>query len=505
MQLHSIRPRNKLFLFIRFIGFLATFSCLSIAAKANWLRVETQNFIVYSEVKEEKTMKFLSELETYRRFLIKHGGVAPRGNALKLTIFFARSRSRYRALATSRGSVGIFNLTANGPIAMFYDTGGGHRFRQEGKQILFHEYVHYLQFQSVPTQYPLWYREGFAEYLSSVRFSEKGVSLGEILMGRAENLSRLDWIYIKQLLEAKNFLKKGAVFYAQSWLLTHMLYTSPDYRSGVSAFLDQLEENVEPKLALRQVYGYEFSKLDQDLRQYFKRGQIFAYQYPVVGSDVKILSQQKLNKAESTTADKSARLAFANGSKGYAALEKSIKKQLKKTPRNTTLNLTLIDVLIKLGKLSEAEAISRKLLSQVPDMPAAHAHLGEIVLHRAWKAQKIAKDDLPDVAKLVEARELLEIAIAKMPDNARARKWYAGSFIYGGHNDFVQAEQAISEAYGIYPQDWQIRRQYADLLFEKGDHGNACKLYRPLLRTTNSEDEQKRLKIRFDEMENCSL
>jgi len=480
-------------------------ACMSASANANWLRIETQNFIVYSEAKEEKTLELLEELEQYRHFLIQHGGVAPRGNALKLTIFFARSRARYNALATARGSVGVFTLTANGPIAMFYDTGRGGLYRQDGKQILFHEYVHYLQRQSAPTQYPLWYREGFAEYLSSVRFAEDGVSLGEILLARAENLSRLDWIYMKQLLEAKNFLKKGAVFYAQSWLLTHMLYTSPDYRSGVSAFLDLLEQDIEPEVALRQVYDIEYSRIDQDLRQYFKRGQIFAYQYPVVDPDVKILTQQKLDKAASVMVDKTARLAFANGARGYKAIVKSTKRQLNKNPRNTELNLNLAEALIALNQQAEAEAVTRRLLTNVPDMPEAHALLGEIILHRAWSAQRKAETDFPDESKLVEARAHLEIAINQMARNARARKWYAGSYIYGGHQGFDKAEKAITEAYGIYPQEWHIRRQFADLLFYKGDQVNACKLYRPLYRTTYSKDEKKRLENRADKMENCEL
>lgn len=485
---------------IRCYGILLSLAFFAIPANANWLRIETTNFIIYSEEKEEKTVRFLKELELYRQFLIEHGGVSPRGDALKLTIFFPRNRVRYKALTGSGGSVGIFSLTNNGPRAAFYDTTSRYIYRQEGAQILFHEYVHFLQRQSVPTQYPLWYREGFAEYLSSVRFLENGVSLGEILLGRAENLNRIGWLDVQHILEASELKKDGAIFYAQSWLLTHMLYTDQEYRSGISKFLDLLEEDVAPSVALQEVYGIDYAKLGADLKQYFKKGQIFAYQYPANKAKIEIVSRKELGKGESIMLDKSTRLAFAHTERAYEAILKSTRNQLKKSPRNTELNIILIEALLERGQWREAEPIARQLVDDRPDMPEASALLGETILRRAWDEQRRNKADRPNNEKLVEGRGYLETAITALPRNARAQKWYAGSFIYGGHSDFVAAEQAILEAYNLYPQNWQIRRQFADLLYEREDYINACKLYKPLFRTANSEDEKKRLTIRMKYM-----
>ncbi len=480
---------------------------------ATWLKVESENFVLFSEAKEDRTLEFLNELERYRAFLIRNGGVRPNLGGLKLSIYFTESHSRYSALTGSRGSLGIFKLTENGPITVFFQPKPPSKLVQqrrgphqnEERQVLFHEYVHFLQFQAVPTQYPLWYREGFAEYLSSVVFREKDTIVGKVLYGRARTLHRFDWLETKVLLEAKKFPKKGYTFYAQSWLLSHMLYTLPRYRDNISAFLNLLAENVEPAVALQQAYGIDYAQLDKDIKQYFKNGQLYAFPYPPVKVTLQILSQETLSKVEGTLVDKKIRLAFSRSPRVYKAIADSIKKQLKKRPKNIELGQALTEALMGQKKWGAAQKVANDLLTQMPELHTTRALLGESILLQTFDQQTKRKTELPNEAKLIEARRHLSAAIAVMPRNARARKSYAGSFIYGGLSDFDSAEHAISEAYALYPQDWQIRRQYADLLFHRGDQTNACKLYRPLYHTAGSEDEKKRLKARLKEMENCEL
>ena len=465
-------------------------------------------------------MKFAQELERYRAFLIKHGGVRPNLGGLKLTIYFTESYSRYSALIGSRGSLGIFKLTQNGPVTVFYQPKPGGRltvtgsklargnrgpYQNDERQVLFHEYVHFLQLQAVPTQYPLWYREGFAEYLSSAVFRKEDTIVGKILYGRARELHNFDWLDTKTLLEAKKFPKKGYTFYAQSWLLCHMLYTLPKYRSNISEFLSLLAKNAAPVAALKQSFGIDYTQLDKDLKQYFENGQLHVFPYPSVNVALQVLSQESLGKAEGSLVDKRIRLAFGNSTRRYKAIANSIKKQLKKRPKNIELGQALVEAQMGQEKWRAAQKTATNVLAQMPELHAVRALLGESILQHALDQKTKQNAERPEEAKLIEARKHLAAAIAAMPRNARARKWYAGSFIYGGHNEFELAEQAIVEAYSLYPQDWQIRRQYADLLFHKGDRANACKLYGPLYRTTNSEDEQKRLKVRLGEMDNCSL
>ena len=80
--------------------------------------------------------------------------------------------------------------------------------------------VHFLQFQSVPAPYPFWYQEGFAEYLSSVKYRDGAMWVGEILMARAAALHVNDWIYIRKLVEGdRREWGNGYSIYGQSLVI----------------------------------------------------------------------------------------------------------------------------------------------------------------------------------------------------------------------------------------------------------------------------------------------
>ncbi len=341
----------------------------SAPAMADWRRVESNNFILFAEAKEDVALEFLSKLERYRRFLIEHGGVRPNLGGLKLTIYFTQSRRRYDALTGLKSSSGVFKLIQNGPIAVFFQPKKPHErvqarrgpYQDEEHQVVFHEYVHFLQFQAVPTQYPLWYREGFAEYLSSVVFRQDDTIVGKALYGRARNLHQFKWYDIKDILDADGFGDKAYMFYAQAWLLNHMLYTLPEFRSGISEFLDLLETNIDPAEALSKAYGIDYETLSARLREYFDSGQLYVIPYPAVSANLNVLSNQKLGKAESALVDKSIRLAFSRSSREFKSIAKSVNIQLKKRPRNTELAVTLIEALMGEEKWGAAQKVATEL------------------------------------------------------------------------------------------------------------------------------------------------
>lgn len=505
IQLGKLLSLNASRLFL-----LSALSLYSWQAHADWSRYETTNFTLYSEKNEEASLQFLKQLERYRQFLIEVAGLTPRPDSLKLTVYFAKNSRSYQDITRSKGSLGLFSNSEDGPISVFYDEKKPGLFKIDGEQVLRHEYVHFLQFQSVPAPYPFWYQEGFAEYLSSVKYRDGAMWVGEILMARAAALHVNDWIYIRKLVEGdRREWGKGYSIYGQSWLLTHMLYTHEKYRSGRSALLKMLADGTEPREAFETAFGVNYQTLDTDLRDYYKAGKFYSYKFIIDEPDFEAHGPVALSKPEQEIATLRAKLALSRSKKPAKRLVRTVRKALKRDPENSALHEIMLKAWTNADDWPGAAEQAKKSLAIPGLSAAAKAVAGEVL----WQAEyerlldlnkdKIDEDSNaePDLGFekefLQKVRGYLEEGIKADPNNARARMWHAGTYIYGGQNNFSAAEDSIKQAYVLYPQSWTIRRQYADLLYTQESYAQACRLYGPLFRTTRSKRERSNIKERL--------
>lgn len=458
---------------------------------AAWEKYESDNFIVYSELKEKRTRYFIGQLEKYRQFLIEVAQIEPLADSLKLTIYIPKSQSRYTALTKSRGSVGLFQLTATKPLSVFFDIGSGKL--QKSTQVLFHEYVHYMQFQGQPTYYPLWYREGFAEYLSSVKWVGDQTHVGEILWGRAQTLHISDWLTAKTLLEAKRFPKRGYTFYPQSWLLSHMLYTNRDYIAGRTKFLQLLADEIDPKSALDIAYGISFDQLDQDMHKYYDEGKFYANIFPAAKTNYSVSGPEKYARDDNIALDLRLQLDLSFNEKQFEKILDKIQSYMKRRESwNKTLTPLEIEALIGIKRWKTARRKATEALEEDPHNSALLALMGEIIISSELSTRgdetKIT-DFVPAETTYVLGQKYLLDAIAKDASNIRALAWYAKSLLDRSNPDFTSAKPAVEAAYRLYPQSWTIRRQYTDLLFANGSIETACVLYKALHRTTENKHE----------------
>ena len=481
---------------------------------ADWARYNTPNFTLFSERNEEDFVQFLKDLERYRQFLIEVAGLTPRPGSLKLTIYFAKNSRSYRDITQSKGSLGLFWNSQEGPVSVFYSGKQLGLFKIEGEQVLRHEYVHFLQFQSAPAPYPFWYQEGFAEYLSSVKYRDGAMWVGEILMARAAALKVNEWLYVRKLVEGDRDEWDGYSIYGQSWLLTHMLYTDPKYRTGRSTLLQLLADGAKPREAFETAFGVNYQSLDTDMRDYYKAGKFYSYKFVIEEPVFDIEGPIVLSDKEAEAAKWRAKLALRRSEKAARRLVRDLKKALKKDPHNNDLHEILLKAWTNANDWDAAAVQAKQSLAMPAVSPAVKAIAGEVL----WQAEverrrallKDAKDEEnegssdPDLGLddmfLQTVRGYMEEGIDADPLNARARMWHAGTYIYGGQNDFDAAAESIKQAYILYPQRWRIRRQYADLLYTQKSFDQACLLYGPLYRTTRSKSELKGIKARLKEL-----
>jgi tetratricopeptide (TPR) repeat protein len=510
---------------------LAAATMMTSATTAEWIRAETDNFVVFSELKKKDVKQFLENLEQYRNYLSKITKVPPEGGNVRLRIFVAKTPRKYDSLVEVPGTAGLHSNTELGPTAAIYFTEeeskkrgrkGSIRNRldkqiigQTGKQVLFHEFVHNMQYQGPPAYFPLWYQEGFAEFLSSVHFTDDQMFFGKVLIGRAFGLQQHHrWVSAKELLERKRYGFKGGMFYAQAWLLTHMLFLDKDFQHGVGDFIKLVQHEIHPEKALQHVYGIGYEELDKRMHAYYRKNEYGVLGMPLDKSFKAKVEITKLNDREQELVEQEVgrRLVHDEGRmKSYAKRAERAVKKYGASPefsRNHALALAYAD------EWAQAFEVAEKAVQQFPDSMIPKATLGKLLvgseLYAEFKAEeeadkkkdKKAKEDDGVEAKPVydfnketlrKGAELLKEAAEAMPRDPEIFSMLGRALM---ETDQVSKENTryIKHAYDIYPQSNSVRRLYGDFLVEDDDFELACEVLRPLYHTSNSLKDTKELR-----------
>lgn len=194
-------------------------------AERRWAQIDTPHFSVSTNLDELAALELARSLEEARAALLAlawTGGRDPRGRTPVVVFERPAEFEHYVGRATfagvAIGTPGFERLLSFRP--------GGHTGIPP---VVIHEMVHELSQWFMPVQ-PLWFAEGLAEYLTTLRYerSRQQATIGE---GSEDNLR---WLLSTGVLmrSSKLFGRRGseeadpreqASFYASSWLLVHYL------------------------------------------------------------------------------------------------------------------------------------------------------------------------------------------------------------------------------------------------------------------------------------------
>jgi hypothetical protein len=514
---------------MRKLAMVAAAACMwSQTALADWIKAETDNFIVYSVLKKKETKEFLQNLEQYRNYLLRITKAPPEGDTLRLRIFVAKNDRKYDALVDVPGTAGVHSNTRLGPTAAIYftdddDPGRGRKGSinrleknivwQTGEQVLFHEFVHNMQYQGPPAYFPLWYQEGFAEFLSSVMFQDDTMYFGKVLKGRAAGLQQhFRWVSAKELLERKRYGFKGGMFYAQAWLLTHMLYTHKDFQHGVGNFIKLVQHEVHPEEALQYVYNIGYEELDDRLHQYFREGNFGVLGTPVDKNFKAKIRVTKLDEREQELVDQEVVARFPHTKSRMRKLASRAEKAAKKYGESPEFTRNQVIGLAVAEDWEEAFQVAEEGLKRFPNSDYAKATLGKLLIGSEVYARDEAEaeareeDDAGEDAegekapvyemnreKLLRGADLLKQAAQSI---TRDPEVYSLLVTALQETEQVTKENVkyIKHVYEMYPQSFEIRRQYGDYLVEDDDYDVACEVLRPLYHTGNDLETVKELR-----------
>jgi tetratricopeptide (TPR) repeat protein len=142
--------------------------------------------------------------------------------------------------------------------------------------------VHYLLRNHGGFEQPLWFDEGSAEFLSTVRASGDHGELGGLRRDHVRLLRDQPWVPLIRILEVKDLegwaSRKRAIFYAESWAFVHYLNFGLEIpgrgQDQLSRYFRHIADGASHERAVQQTFGMSHGSLNRALQRYV-RGERF--------------------------------------------------------------------------------------------------------------------------------------------------------------------------------------------------------------------------------------
>jgi hypothetical protein len=254
---------------------LALGSVAASPARAEWREARSRHFAVYSEGKEaelRETATRLEQLDALMRMLSGNATAEADQIANPLTVYVVDDIAAVRRLYGKGGGVGGFYVPrATGSIAFTPRYTSDSDFT--GQLVLFHEYAHHYLLGNYAAPYPAWFAEGYAEFMSTVRFTATTVDFGRPAQHRAWALGSDNAMTVERLftLGPRRLSDTDtAQMYARGWLLTHYIMFDPARGKQFGAYVQKVASGVPTREAAIAGFG-DLGKLNGALNGYLSR------------------------------------------------------------------------------------------------------------------------------------------------------------------------------------------------------------------------------------------
>src|SRR5208283_1865227 len=318
-----------------------------LCAEEKWIKLSTPHFEMLTPNGEKRAREALLQFEQIRTFF-RQATNKPKESAAaetRVRIVAFRGEKDYKPYRMNEGAAAFYLRNESHDYIVMGDV------EEEHFTAAAHEYTH-LVVEHAGLKFPPWLNEGLADLYSTLEAQGARTMVGKPSKGRVLVLLHENWLDLPSLFAVGrdspyyNEKEKMSIFYAESWMLTHMLMLSTEYGSKFTQFLATVNQGTRSEDALRSVYGKDTSAVMNDLRHYLAGGTV--------------------------------RVTFVN-----VKFEKSDLEPEVTTPDDLDLRLALIDVLVGVHKLDQAKEALTKLSSQYADQPQVE----ETWFDLAWQSR----------------------------------------------------------------------------------------------------------------------
>jgi tetratricopeptide (TPR) repeat protein len=272
-----------------------------------WLEVRSSHFVVISDAGEEHARLVSLQFERVRallRSVLPNAHIDPRDPIVVLAVNGERQLRellpQYWDRKGQRPVAGYWKGPYRHDVVLRVDVPHHERYRR-----VLHEYVHLLTHVNVP-DLPAWLDEGLSEFWATAIVHNDSVEVGRTAAHHLKTLRRRhSWIPLGELLamsrapDARDS-QKLAMFYAQSWALTHYAMLgdlsdlhlaaggsvdAPFLEFAPSAYVEWVRERGDPTEAAVLAFG-DLSHLERALTAYLHRRRFKTRRIPVSQPEV---------------------------------------------------------------------------------------------------------------------------------------------------------------------------------------------------------------------------
>jgi tetratricopeptide (TPR) repeat protein len=390
------------------------------------------------------------------------------------------------------GIGGTHSATAHGSIILS-DVSG---YRDATRTILYHELTHFLLTRS-GAYVPLWYHEGFADFLSSVHSREGLVSVGRFAPLRARSLEALERLPVVDLVSTQIYPRDGEAFvrfYATAWLFVHFLHTAPmedggTLRPHAVEYLQRLASGEAWEDAFASSFASGPGAIDRALGGHLER--VRAGHLRLIhlhAPDLEPATPGPISSVSpaAAAADIAEVLLSRERRKATKAAISVLENALVRDPDDPNALAALALAKSRHFQPPAGEAEIAKALRRGEANPRVHLQAGRLRLVRARRSDPIDRDEL------ARARQQLRRATELDASFAGAWAELGGSYTIDGMDDPPEPGiEALEQARALAPADTAVLLDLATLHARAGDRELAKAYFERVLGWSGSEAELK--------------
>lgn len=385
--------------------------CAGVAQRspaAQWVEARIDDFVLVTDAKEVYARNTLRDFAVFRQAL---GVLAPltRGVPRMPTQMFALDSGNWRSFAPGPQVAGFFSPRVDSNLIIFDRTPAG----MLSREVVYHEYMHYVLYHGSDLPLPAWWDEGVAEVFSSLSERDGKIDFGLTPRARKANFAWFDLMPTSMLLgvdrDSPAYRQHGIapMFYAQSWLTAHyFLIGRPERGRQVPRYLRELAAGTPVPDAVQAAFGISIDDLDAEIRAYRHEGRIRGFRLTLSAllPDAKNVVIRPLAEPVALS-----RLALAGIELGRRVddAEKRARRALELDPALPLAAAALAGVRFRQDRDSEALELARKAMATASGDAATLLAAGKVqwqVVQRALRPKRPVPAEDAKVEDVIDAQ-----------------------------------------------------------------------------------------------------
>ncbi|HEY4414240.1 MAG TPA: tetratricopeptide repeat protein [Verrucomicrobiae bacterium] len=267
--------------------------------KRHWFEARSAHFNIYSCGEPARVFRVAGELEQFCATYSQLAGAQALASPPIVVIVFPDHESMVPFLPLYQGQpenlAGFFvHGDDENLIVLSLPPAGTEHLDMS---VVFHEYTHLLLRRN-DSIWPLWLKEGMAEIYSTFEMSGSSALIAQPIRYHLRLLTQEPMMPLKELFSVThdspqyNERARQGAFYAESWLLTHLLFVGDDprWRKRFANFTPLLRAGQTPEQAFTNAMGMSLAQTEVQLRNYLACGQFAPLQMPLPSAVVQMHS-----------------------------------------------------------------------------------------------------------------------------------------------------------------------------------------------------------------------